>query len=452
MALVERDRTGGDCLHTGCVPTKALLEAAALIHAARRAREFGVPAPGVIDFPAVRRHVLRAQELAGEVDSPEALARDGVELIKGAATFVGPRKIEVDGTRLSAGHFVVATGAEPVAPPIDGLSGVAYDTNLEAVAWESLPRSLGVLGGGPIGVEFGQAMARFGVRVHVLEAQERLLPGEEPQASDVLNPSLVAEGIDVRTKALVSAVRPCPGGIELEVGGRRGADTLEVERLLVATGRKPRTEGLGLDAAGVNLARNGVAVDRQLRTTQRHIFAVGDVTGGPQFTHVAEDQARFVANLLEAKSPFGRRATWNGRVVPRVTYTDPEVAAVGLTEEKARRRYRGVRAWQIGLDEIDRAITMGRTDGFLKIVTAAGWPGRIPGLGSRIGDEIVGACLVAPHAGELLAPVVMAMRARLPAGLVIWNMQAYPTLSVGIRQALAPMFEKTAARPSKKPR
>jgi pyruvate/2-oxoglutarate dehydrogenase complex dihydrolipoamide dehydrogenase (E3) component len=174
----------------------------------------------------------------------------------------------------------------------------------------------------------------------------------------------------------------------------------------------------------------------------RHIFAIGDVNGGPQFTHVAEDQARFVANLAAAGGWLARRSTWNGRVVPRVTYTDPEVASVGLTEAEARGKLSGVRAWHVPLSEVDRAITMGQTEGFLKLVTARGWPGRVPGLARRLGDEIAGASLVAPNAGDLLAPLVVAMRLRLPAGLVAWNMQAYPTMGLGVRQVVGAMFER----------
>ncbi|MBE0611437.1 MAG: FAD-dependent oxidoreductase [Dehalococcoidia bacterium] len=197
-----------------------------------------------------------------------------------------------------------------------------------------------------------------------------------------------------------------------------------------------------MDAAGVAASPRGIRVDAHLRTSQAHIYAVGDVNGGPQFTHVAEDQARTVAGTLANRGGLGSRpAKWSGRVVPRVTYTDPEVAAVGLTEEQARRSRKGVRAWQVPLTHVDRAITMGQTEGFLKLVTARGWQSRMPGLAKRVGDEIVGACFVGPNAGDLLMPVVMAMRARLPIGLVAWNMQAYPTLSLGVRQVAGLPFE-----------
>lgn len=183
-------------------------------------------------------------------------------------------------------------------------------------------------------------------------------------------------------------------------------------------------------------------MDERLRTSQPHIFAVGDVNGSLQFTHVAEDQARTVArSLRDAGGRFRKPAKWNSRVVPRVTFTGPEVASVGLTEEQARRQCRGVRVWRVPLTDVDRAITMGETEGFLKLVTARGWQSRIPGLAKRVGDEIVGACFVGPNAGDILMPVVMAMRARLPIGLVAWNMQAYPTLALGVRQAAGLQFD-----------
>ncbi|MGE0600585.1 MAG: NAD(P)/FAD-dependent oxidoreductase [Dehalococcoidia bacterium] len=443
VALVERDRPGGDCLWTGCVPTKALIHAARVLHDASTGGRFGVQAAELrLDFEEVRRHVAASQEAAGRVDSAEEISSWGVELVRGDAKFVDEHTVTVAGRRLQARAFVIATGSKPAVPSIPGMDEAGFDTNVELLDWQALPRSLAILGGGPIGVEFAQVMCRFGVQVTLIERLPRLLEREEPDASIVVERVLRAEGVEVVTGANVVRVERDGAfrRVWLEESGPETAITCE--RLAAATGRKPVLGSLNLEAAGVAASPRGVKVNAYLRTSQPHIFAVGDVNGGPQFTHVAEDQARTVTRtLLSGGRLRSRAARWNGRVVPRVTYTDPEVAAVGLTEEQAQRSRKGVRTWQVPLTDIDRAITMGQTEGFLQLVTARGWQSRIPGLAKRVGDEIVGACFVGPNAGELLMPVVMAMRARLPIGMVAWNMQAYPTLALGVRQVAGLPFE-----------
>lgn len=442
VILIERDRPGGDCLWTGCVPTKSLIHAAKLFHDAQTGCRVGVEAPGVrLDFDAVRRHVAQAQEAAGRVDAPETITSWGVELAHGEARFVDPHTIEVSGRNLRGRAIVIATGSKPSIPSIPGLQEAGYDTNVELLGWKILPRSLAILGGGPIGVEFAQLMSRFGVQVTLIERLPRLLEREEPDAAALIGSLLGREGVEVITGASVSRV--ARNGdvreIVLEQAGRQR--TVTCERLLVATGRVPAIDSLGLAAAGVRASPHGIQVDAHLRTSQPHVFAIGDVNGSPQFAHVAEDQARAVARTLRGQRRFARAAKWNGRVIPRVTFTDPEIAAVGLTEEQARRERTGVRVWNVPLKDVDRAVTMGQVDGFLKLVTARGWQSRIPGLAKRVGDEIVGACFVAPNAGDLLAPVVVAMRARLPIGMVAWNMQAYPTLALGVRQVAGLPFQ-----------
>ena len=443
VALVERDRPGGDCLWTGCVPSKALIHIAKLHHEARTSARFGVHTTGVrLDFDAARRHVAEAQKVAGRLDSAETVASWGVELVHGEARFINAQTVEAGGRKLTAKQFLIAAGGRPAVPAIPGLADAGFDTNIELLDWRTLPESLVIVGGGPMGVEFGQMMARFGVRVTIVQSGPRLLPREEPQASELLARTLAGEGIEVIVDARVSRVTTGGNQRRLEVDTPAGPRVASAERLLVATGRTPNIEGLALDAAGVRSTAKGITVDAQLRTSQSHIFAAGDVNGGPQFTHVAEDQARTVArSILHGDSRFRRPPRWNGRVIPRVTYTDPEVASVGLSEEAARRQRKGVRTWTLSLTEVDRAVTMGATGGFFKLVTARGWQGRIPGLSKQTGDEIVGACFVGPNAGDLLMPVVMAMRARLPVGLVAWNMQAYPTLALGLRQVAGMSFD-----------
>ena len=437
VALIERDRPGGDCLYTGCVPTKALIEAAKLLHHARNGRQLGVIAEDArLDFPAARLHLRRSQEITGAVETPEAIANHGVELIAGEAHFADPHTIVVGERRLTAANIVVATGSAPAIPPIPGLAEAGYETNAELVEWEELPASLGVIGGGPIGLEFAQMMNRFGVETTVFEALPQLLPRDEPDAAALIADVLRREGVTACTSAQVVRVEPVVGGRRVVFEHDAAERVVECERLLVAVGRQPRVEGLGLEPAGVEYTRSGIAVDARMRTSQPHIYAVGDCAQGYQFTHVAEDQGRAVANTLNGS----RSGKWSDRVVPRVTYTDPEVASVGLTVAEARKAHRGVRVWEVPLAEVDRAVLMGQTEGFIRIVTARGWQRFIPGLSSKVGDEIVGATIVAPHAGDLLMPLVVAMRLRLPIGAVAMNMQPYPTLALGVRQAVGLPF------------
>lgn len=447
VALVEKARPGGDCLWTGCVPTKAMLHAAARYHDAANSAAFGTVADDVrLDFAAVREHIRRSQEAAGKIETPEVIRSWGVTLIEGTALFQDPHTVDVDGQRISGRSFIIATGSRAAVPSIDGLDSVPFDTNTELLEWDSVPGTLVVLGGGAIGVEFSQAMARFGSQVTIVERESRLLGPEEPDASALVESALAGEGITVLTGASGNRVSTNESGsIEVEVEKDDTKRTLVAERLLVATGRRPNTESLGLEAAGVAVSKGAITVDSALRTSQPHIFAVGDVNGGPQFTHVSESQARTVVGSINNQGRrFALPSKWNGRVVPRVTFTDPEVASVGLTEREARKRHRGVRTWNLPLERVDRAVTMGRTDGFIRIITARGWQNRIPGLASKVGDEIVGACIVAPSAGDLLMPIVVAMRMRLPVGVLAWNMQAYPTLSLGVRQAAGLPFDPGA--------
>ncbi|MFN0095228.1 MAG: dihydrolipoyl dehydrogenase family protein [Dehalococcoidia bacterium] len=442
VAMVERFKPGGDCLFTGCVPTKSLIHAAKVYHHAKHGAHLGVVANDLrLDYAAVRRHVLAAQEQAGKVETPEAIASHGVELVTGEARFLDAHTLDVGGRRMTAANIVIATGGEPAVPPIPGLREAGFDTNVQLVAWETLPESLCVIGGGPIGVEFAQVMARFGVKVTLLQSAERILERDDPEAAEVVAAVLRREGVDVRTGVKVTGVEGGDGGrtVTFEQDGRTGRVTCE--RLLVAAGRKPEIGSLDLAKAGVVANERGVVVDEQLRTNVRHIFAVGDVAGGYQFTHVAEAHARLVANLINKPGFLAKRfQKWNDRVVPRVTYTDPEVASVGLTEAQARAARKGVRVWTVPLRDIDRAVTMGQMEGFFRVVTAKGWQSKL-GLAGSLGDEIVGACLVGPNAGDCLMPLVVAMKARLPIGIVAWNMQAYPTMALGVRQVTGAPFD-----------
>ncbi len=421
VALVERSRTGGDCLWTGCVPSKALLAAAAAAAGARNATDLGVTVDGVsVDFAAVMKHVHGAMAAIEPADSPAALERAGATVISGSARFTGPRTVEVDGRQIPFRRALLATGSSPTVPGVPGLREAAPLTSDTVWDLTELPRRLVVLGGGSIGCELGQAFARLGSEVTVVEASPRLLPNEDPEASEIVEASLRADGVTILTGHRAARVDGSPdrsGGLmvtqEGSADGDGGEREVAYDALLVAVGRKPGSADLGLDLAGVALDDSGhVEVDARLRTTNERIWAAGDVTPHPQFTHVAGVHGSMAAS----NAVLGLRRQVDLTAVPRVTYTDPEVAAVGAPSwaEKGpsptvvTRRH----------DEVDRAVTEGRTGGFSRLV-----------LGGR--HTVVGATLVGPRAGESLAEMVLAVRKGLTTGDLSGTTHAYPTYGDG---------------------
>ncbi|MGH2804863.1 MAG: dihydrolipoyl dehydrogenase family protein, partial [Thermoleophilaceae bacterium] len=392
VALVESERTGGDCLWTGCVPSKSLLAAAELAQRIREGARLGVGGgKPEIDFERVMAHVDRARATLAPHDSPARLRREGVDVIESAGRFRGPGELEADGRVLGHRAAVVATGSVPALPPIAGLEQAEPLTSDTVWRLRELPRRLAVLGGGPVGCELGQAFARLGSAVTLVEAEERLLPREEPRAGALVAERLGAEGVEVQTRARAREVRASPGGagvlaLDPPTGG--APRELEFDRLLVAAGRRPVSAGIGLEALGIETSASGaIPVDRLLRTGAPGVFAAGDVTGVLPFTHVAAYHAR-VASI---NALFRARRKVDYRAVPWVTFTDPEVARVGLSEAQARRRW-GERARAVEFDyaRLDRAVTADRALGFAKLV------------GDRRG-RLVGATVAAPAAGESIA-------------------------------------------------
>ncbi len=421
VALVERDRTGGDCLWTGCVPSKALLAAAAVAAGARNATDLGVTVDGVnVDFGAVMKHVHGAVAAIEPVDSPAALERAGVTVLAGSARFTGPRSVEVDARPVPFRRALIATGSSPAVPGIPGLREAGPLTSDTVWDLTELPRRLVVLGGGSIGCELGQAFARLGSDVTVVEASRRLLPNEDPDASQLVEASLRADGVTVLTGHRATRVDGSPGGSgQLLVSEDHDGDgggpgrAVAYDALLVAVGRRPGSRDLGLDLAGVAVADSGhVEVDARLRTTNERIWAAGDVTPHPQFTHVAGVHGSMAAS----NAVLGLRRQVDLTAVPRVTYTDPEVAAVGAPSfaEEGPAPTVVTRSH----DEVDRAVTEGRTDGFSRLV-----------LDRR--HKVVGATLVGPRAGESLAEVVLAIRKGLGTGDLSGTTHAYPTYGDG---------------------
>ncbi|HYM33708.1 MAG TPA: FAD-dependent oxidoreductase [Candidatus Cybelea sp.] len=433
VVLFERGRMGGDCLNYGCVPSKALLAAAKLPALARRAPTFGVHfgMPDV-DFAAVGRHVHGVIASIAPFDSVARFEGLGVRVIQAPARFVARDRAEGGGVAVRARRFVIATGSRAAVPPIPGLDRVPFLTNETVFDNPNLPDHLVVIGAGPIGLEMAQAHRRLGARVTVLEALPSALTKDDPELAALVIEHLRAEGIEFRFGAAVTGVAGGPGDIRVTLGGRDGAggDTLSASHLLVAAGRRPNLEDLGLDAAGVKHSPKGIAVDKRLRTSNRKIFAVGDCAGGPQFTHIAG----YHGGIVLRNALFRLPAKVDHDTIPWVTFTDPELAHAGLSEAAARQRYGAIRILRWPYAENDRAQAERETHGMIKIVTSK--RGRI------LGADIVGA-----HAGELIQPWVLAVAKKLGVGAMAGIVLPYPTLGEIGKRASGTYFARSLFDP-----
>lgn len=424
VALVERHLLGGDCLNTGCVPSKALIAAADAWHAARRAAGvFGGPplASPNGDFGAVMERLRRLRAQIAPVDGAARFRELGVDVFFGHGRFVASDRLEVGGKRLHFRKAAIATGGRPLAPPVPGLEEAGFLTSETIFGLTELPRRLAILGGGPIGCELAQAFARFGSEVHLFESAPRLLPRDDGEAAAILARRLVAEGVLLHLGCRVSRVAAGQdAGAELffpREGG--GEERLAAGRLLVAAGRAPNTEGLGLEAAGVHYDENGVEVDQGLRTSNRRIFALGDVASRLQLTHHADAQAR----LMIRNAFFFGRGKKGDLIVPWCTYTRPEIAQVGLTRQEAERRGVAFDAVRVAVEEVDRARLEGEDEGFLEVLLARG------------SDRLLGATLVAENAGDLISYAAHAMQHRLGLSSFAATIFPYPTRAEIFRKA-----------------
>lgn len=421
VALVERARMGGDCLNAGCVPSKALLSAARSWHTAREAeRKFGgPPVTGAGDFGAVMARLRRLRAELAPVDGAARFAGLGVDVFLGEGRFVARDTVVVGKSRLRFKKAVIATGGRPALPAIPGLAAVPYLTHESLFALTELPPRLAIVGGGPIGCEMAQAFARFGSEVHLFQTGTRLLARDDADAAAILAQRLAAEGVHLHLATQIQQVAAVGAPTRVEFWGPEGAGIQEVDRLLIATGRTPNLEGLGLAAAGVEVGEDGIVLDARLRTSNRQIFALGDVVNRLQFTHHADAQARLVVqNALF----FGRRRRQE-LVLPWCTYTSPEIAQVGLTAEEAGRQGIAIDTLRIDLAEVDRALLDGQAEGFLKVHLAKGR------------DRIVGATLVAEHAGEQIGHLTLAMTHGLGLAQLGATLFPYPTQSEIFRKA-----------------
>lgn len=417
VTLIERDRMGGDCLNTGCVPSKALIRSARINDYIKRADEFGLKTESSgVDFARIMARVQSVIAAIEPNDSVERYTELGVDCLAGDARVVSPWEVEVDGRRLSARNIVIASGARPLVPPIPGLAEVDYLTSDDLWEIEQQPAQLLVMGGGPIGCELAQAFARLGTAVTVVDMADRLLPREDPDVSAHLETVFDGHGIDVRTGYRAVGFRQeGEGGIaEFEVGGE--TVSLPFERLLVAIGRRANVEDMGLDSLGIELTDTGtIAVNEYLQTSIPSIYACGDVAGPYQFTHMASHQAWFA--VVNALFGWAWRFKVDYSVVPWATFTDPEVARVGLSETEAQDKGVEYELTRFALDDLDRALADGEADGFIKVLTPPG------------GDRILGVTIVGYHAAELLAEYVLAMRHGLGLGKIMGTIHVYPTLT-----------------------
>jgi pyruvate/2-oxoglutarate dehydrogenase complex dihydrolipoamide dehydrogenase (E3) component len=410
-ALVEKDRIGGDCTWTGCVPSKALLKAAKVAHQVRTAAQYGIASQSpATDMARVHEYVQRAVQQIYQGTTPEALQKKGIDVYVGAARFIDSSKILAGDTALQARHFLIATGARPVVPEIPGLSSVPFVTYHQIFDNQRLPRSMVIVGGGPLGMEIAQAYQRLGAQVTVVA--DRLLPKEDQDVRDLMEQVFAEEGIR-RVKGRAKAARKDGDFIVIATDEQE----TKGELLLVASGRKPNVDGLELEKAGVEYTHTGIKVDDELRTSAKHIYAAGDVLGGYQFSHYAGWQAfQAVRNALLPGSNSGLTD-----LVPWVTFTDPEVAHVGFSEQKARSEFGDelkIRRWT--LRKVDRAVCENDRNGFIKVIAKAD-------------GSVLGATIVAERAGETITEMVIAMKHKLKVMDIAGTIHAYPTYTTGVQ-------------------
>lgn len=419
VALVERHLLGGDCLNYGCVPSKALLRAARAVANVRDAGAFGVlPTAARVHFPTVMERLRRLRSEISRHDSAGRFRDLGVDVFLGEGHFVGADTLEVAGVKLRFAKAVLATGARPAIPSIPGLAEAGYLTNETVFALTELPRRLAVIGGGPIGCELAQAFARFGADVSLIHSHEQLLPKEDPDAAEVVTRALVRDGVRLLVEARVARVERVGEEriVIVEAGGQ--THELRVDAILVAAGRQPNVEGLNLDSVGVRYGTRGVEVNDFLQTTNRRIYAAGDVCSRHRFTHMADAQARIVLrNAL-----FLGRSRASGLVVPWCTYTDPELAHVGLSEREARERGIPMQTFIQKFADVDRAVLDGETEGLAKVHMQPGT------------DRILGATIVASHAGDMISEITLAMVGRLGLKTLARAIHPYPTQAEALKK------------------
>jgi len=420
VALIERHFLGGDCLNVGCVPSKAIIRAARAVSAVREATVFGVEVATspTVDFAKVMERMRRLRAGISPHDSAKRFTELGVDVFFGAGTFTGLDTVEVGGQTLRFAKAVIATGARAAAPPIPGLKEVPHLTNETLFSLTELPRRLGIIGAGPIGCEMAQSFARFGSEVFLVEAEHGILPREDRDASEIVRTAMQRDGVKLLCCGKDLKLAKDPNGVRLQVGSHGQSYDVLVDQLLVAVGRAPNVEGLGLETVGVQFDQKGVEVNGRLQTSNPRIYACGDICSPYQFTHAAD----FMARIVIQNALFKGRAKASALIIPWATYTSPEIAHVGLYERDAKAQGIEVDTFTQQLGKVDRAILDGETDGFVRVHVGKGT------------DEIVGATVVAPHAGDLIGELTLAMKGKLGLKTVGGTIHPYPTQAEAIRK------------------
>lgn len=435
VALVERHLMGGDCLNAGCVPSKALLSAARVVRTCRRAHRIHAvhgAAEAEADFVAIMERMRKIRADISPHDSAARFRTLGVDVFLGEARFVSADQVEVGDRQLRFSRAVIATGARASVPSIEGLHEWPFLTNENLFTLTSRPERMAILGGGPIGCEMAQAFALFGTDVVLIQRSSRLLPREEPAAARIVQSSLVADGVDVRCNASVlRATRASGHRIQLLLESQGTTREESFDQVLVATGRSPNVNHLGLEQAGVSFdEKHGVHVDDRLRTTNHRIFAAGDVCSHYKFTHAAD----FMARAVVQNALFWGRAKMSQMIIPSCTYTLPELARVGVTAEQARQAQMDIVTFEQPLSGVDRAILDGDTEGSVMVHTRRGT------------DQIVGATIVASHAGDLISPVVLSMTRRIGLKRIASVIHPYPTVADAFRK-IGDQYNRTRLTP-----
>ena len=440
VALIEKHLMGGDCLNVGCVPSKALIRGARAAASVGESEQFGVrvPAGVTINFGQVMERMRRLRAEISPHDSAARCRELGVDVFLGQAKFASPDTIEVGGQSLRFAKAVIATGARAAAPSVPGLQEVPFLTNESLFSLTELPKRFGVIGAGPIGAEMAQTFARLGAEVYLVEAMHGILQREDRDAAEIVQKEMGRDGVNLLCCGKELKLAKDPKGVRLQAEAHGKGYDVVVDQLLVAVGRAPNVEGLGLDAAGVQFDKKGVKVNDRLQTSNPRIYAAGDICSPYQFTHAAD----FMARTVIQNALFKGRARASSLVIPWCTYTSPELAHVGLYEKEANEKGIAVDTYTQELSEVDRAILDGETEGFVRVHVQKGT------------DRIVGATIVAAHAGEMISEITLAMVGKLGLKTVGAAIHPYPTQTEAIRKTgdafnrtrLTPMVKKLMGR------
>ncbi|MDJ0590864.1 MAG: mercuric reductase [Pleurocapsa sp. MO_226.B13] len=426
VALIEKNLMGGDCLNVGCVPSKCLIRSSRVVAEMKQALPYGIKPPENIevDFPAVMARMRRVRTTISPIDSAVAAKKSGVDVFFGEASFASQDTITVNGQTLKFKKAVIASGARAVRPKIEGIEAVGYLTNENVFSLTELPKRLAVIGGGPIGCELAQAFHRLGSEVILFHRGSHLLNKEDPDAAAIVQEAFIKEGIRLVLNCQLQGVKSSPEGKVITFIGNKGQESVVVDRILAGAGRQPNVESLNLEAAGVEYdSRKGVKVNDYLQTSNSKIYGAGDICMNWKFTHAADAAARIVIkNALF--SPFGLgKSKLSDLIMPWVTYTDPEIAHVGMYEEEAQAQGINCNTIKIDFDEVDRALADGETEGFLKILHPQG------------SDKILGATIVARHGGEMISEITTATIAKMGLSKLSSVIHPYPTQASAIKQA-----------------